>query len=85
MAASATCQFNSHGGVELAPLTYWNEAIPMATLNATIQFFGKGFDLQGFGGHWCLVQLEFTGTDLVTCSCHLQSLYPDLLGLDICC
>jgi hypothetical protein len=27
-------------------------AIPMATMNATIQLFDKRFDLQGFRGHW---------------------------------
>ena len=52
MTANATGQFNPQGSVELAPLTYWNEAIPVATLNTTIQFPGRVFDIEGFGGHW---------------------------------
>jgi hypothetical protein len=52
MTANGTGQANPHGSVELAPLTYWNEAIPMATMNATFYFSGTEFDLQGFGGHW---------------------------------
>lgn len=52
MTANGTGQANPHGSVELAPLTYWNEAIPMATMNATFYFSGTEFELQGFGGHW---------------------------------
>ena len=49
---NATGLSNPHGSVELAPLTYWIEPIPIAKMNATIQFSGTKFDLQGFGGHW---------------------------------
>jgi hypothetical protein len=52
MTVNASGSANPHGTVQLAPLTYWIEPIPMATTNATIYFSGQELDLQGFGGHW---------------------------------
>lgn len=52
MTANGMAQLSSLGSVELAPLIYWNEAIPMGTMNASIELSGTKFDLEGFGGHW---------------------------------
>lgn len=52
MTVNATGIANPHGSVQLAPMAYWIEPIPMAKLNASIKIAGTQFDLEGFGGHW---------------------------------
>jgi hypothetical protein len=52
ISANGMPELNSNGSVELAPLTYWNEAIPMATVDAKVTLSGTDFLIQGFGGHW---------------------------------
>ena len=49
--ADGMSQSDSNASVELAPLAYWNEAIPMATLHAHFHLSGTEFSLLGLGGH----------------------------------